>query len=116
MFMSLKEQMPKDAVGCFLNMGEFAEEITYTTGAGVSKVIPAVVVRYELTPAEENINRSLKKQAEVYIANDETNGIAVVSKADDRITLKDSEGFDREARINDVISRDEGMWHLLVGW
>jgi len=39
-----------------------------------------------------------------------------VSKADDRITLKDSEGFDREARINDVISRDEGMWHLLVGW
>ena len=114
--MSLKEQMPTDAVGCFLNMGEFAEEITYTTGAGVSKVIAAVVVRYELAPAEENINRSLKKQAEVYIANDETNGIAAVNKTEDRITLKDSEGFDREVRINDVISRDEGMWFLLVGW
>jgi len=73
--MSLKEQMPKDAVGCFLKSGEFAEDITYMTGAGVSKVIKAVVVRYELAPAEENINRSLKKQAEVYIANDDTNGV-----------------------------------------
>lgn len=114
--MSLKEQMPKDAVSCFLNGGEFAEDITYTTGEGVSKVIKAVVVRYELAPAEENINRSLKKQAEVYIANDETNGVATVNKKDDRITLKDTEGFDHEARINDVITRDEGMWYLMVGW
>ena len=114
--MSLKEQMPKDAVSCFLNSGEFAEEITYTPGEGVPKVIKAVVVRYELTPAEENINRSLKKQAEVYIANDEINGVIAVSKKDDRITLKDTEGFERETRINDVIARDEGMWYLLVGW
>ena len=114
--MSLKEQMPKDAVGCFLKSGEFAEDITYMTGAGVSKVIKAVVVRYELAPAEENINRSLKKQAEVYIANDDTNGVISVNKKDDRITLKDTEGFDREARINDVINRDEGMWYLMVGW
>lgn len=112
----MKEQMPKDAVSCFLNGGEFAEDITYTTGAGVSKVIKAVVVRYELAPAEENINRSLKKQAEVFIANDETNGMTTVNKKDDRITLKDTEGIDREARINDVINHDDGMWYLMVGW
>jgi len=114
--MSLKEQMPKDADKCLLNTGEFAEEITYTTGAGVSKVIRAIVVRYELAPAEENINRSLKKQAEVYIANDDTVGVTTINKTDDRITLKDTEGINREARINDIISRDEGMWFLLVGW
>ena len=114
--MSLKEQMSRDAVSCFLNSGEFAEEITYTTGAGASKIIKAVVVRYELAPAEENINRSLKKQAEVYIANDETSGVVTVNKKDDRITLKDTEGFEREARINDVVNRDDGMWYLMVGW
>ena len=114
--MSLKEQMSKDAVSCFLNSGEFAEEITYITGAGASKIIKAVVVRYELAPAEENINRSLKKQAEVYIANDETSGVTAVNKKDDRITLTDTEGFDREARINDVVNRDDGMWYLMVGW
>jgi len=58
----------------------------------------------------------LKKQAEVYIANDAVEGVTQISKKDDRITLKDTEGFDREARINDVLNRDEGMWHLLVGW
>ena len=114
--MSLKEQMSKDAVSCFLNSGEFAVEITYITGAGASKIIKAVVVRYELAPAEENINRSLKKQAEVYIANDETSGVVTVNKKDDRITLKDTEGFDREARINDVVNHDDGMWYLMVGW
>ncbi|MFH2138464.1 MAG: hypothetical protein ABII88_08135 [Candidatus Omnitrophota bacterium] len=108
--------MSRDAVSCFLNSGEFAEEITYITGAGASKIIKAVVVRYELAPAEENINRSLKKQAEVYIANDETSGVVTVNKKDDRITLKDTEGFDREARINDIVNRDDGMWYLMVGW
>lgn len=41
--------------------------------------------------------------------------MATVNKKDDRITLKDTEGFDREARINDVINRDEGMWYH-GGW
>ena len=114
--MSFKDQLPQDAVNTFLNEDEFAEEITYTPSGGAPKVIKAVIVREGLEPSSENVSRSLRNQAEIYIANDETNGIAAVNKTEDRITLKDSEGFDREARINDVISRDEGMWFILVGW
>lgn len=114
--MTLKGQLAQDGHGVFLNTDEFAEKITYTVEGSGSRVIRAIVVRYELAPAEENINRSLKKQAEVYIANNAVEGVTQISKKDDRITLKDTEGFDREARINDVLNRDEGMWHLLVGW
>jgi hypothetical protein len=113
--MSLKDRIQQDGASVFLNSGEFSEDITYITVIE-SKTIKAIVVRYELAPAEENINRSLKKQAEVFIANDLEEGITAVSKKDDRIILKDTEGVDREARINDVISCDEGMWYLMVGW
>lgn len=113
--MSLKDQIKQDGIDVFLNSGEFAEEITYAYDTG-SKVIKAIVVRYELAPAEENINRSLKKQAEVFIANDDITGVSVINKSDDRITLKDTQGVDHEARINDLINSDDGMWHLLVGW
>lgn len=113
--MSLKDRIAVDAL-VFLNPGEFAEGIVYTAGGGVPKTIQAMVVRYELSPTEENVYRSLKKQAEIFIARDEATGIATVNKKDDRITLKDTEGIEQEARINDVISGDEGMWHLLVGW
>ena len=82
----------------------------------IPKVIKAVVIRYELAPAEENVYRSLKKQAEIHIANDEDEGVTAINKKDDRILLKDTEGIEHEARINDVINSDEGMWYLLVGW
>jgi hypothetical protein len=113
--MSLRDRIQQDGTSVFLNSEEFAEEITYATETD-SKVIKAIVVRYELAPAEENINRSLKKQAEIYIANDPIEGVVTVSKKDDRITLKDTEGTERESRINDVLNRDDGIWHLLVGW
>jgi hypothetical protein len=73
--MSLKEQMPKDAVSCFLNDGEFAEEITYTTGAGISKVIKAVVVRYELAPAEENHQPITQSRRKFISQTDEASGV-----------------------------------------
>jgi hypothetical protein len=113
--MSLRDQIKKDSADVFFNSDEFAEEITYRTEFDL-KAIKAVVVRYELAPSEENINRSLKKQAEVFIANDVDQGVVEISKKDDRITLKDTLGIDREARINDVLNSDDGMWHLLVGW
>jgi len=55
--MTLKGQMAQDGHGVFLNTDEFAEEITYTAEGVGSRVIRAIVVRYELAPAEENINR-----------------------------------------------------------
>ena len=114
--MSFKDQLSQDSISTFLNADEFAEEITYTPSGGVPKVIKAVIVREGLEPSSENASRSLRKQAEIYFANDDVNGVTAIDKKDDRITLNDVEGTAREARINEVLGGDEGMWHLIVGW
>ena len=114
--MSFKDQLPQDAVNTFLNADEFAEEITYTPSGGAPKVIKAVIVREGLEPSSENVSRSLRNQAEIYIANDDTGGVTQVDKKDDRLMLNDIDGTPREARVNEILSRDEGMWHLIVGW
>lgn len=114
--MSFKDQLSPDSINTFLNTNEFAEEITYIPSVGPPRIIRAVVVREGLEPSSENMSRSLKNQAEVYIANDDTDGVTQIDKKDDRVTLNDVEGTAREARINEILSRDEGMWHLIVGW
>lgn len=114
--MSLKDQMAADARMAFLNNNEFAEEITYTPAAGTAKLIRAVIVRKELSPSDEVTGRSLKNQAEAYISTDPIEGVAFINRRDDRIALNDVEGISKEARINDVLGKDEGLWHLLIGW
>jgi len=113
---SLKDQMALDAKTVFLNGGEFAEQITYTPSGETAKTIKAVVVRKELAPADENSGRSLKNQAEVFISSDGTEGVSAINQKDDRITVSDVEGVSKEARINDILGSDGGLWHLLVGW
>jgi hypothetical protein len=114
--MSFKDQLSQDSINTFLNTDEFAEEITYTPSGGAPKAVRAVVVREGLEPSSENMSRSLRKQAELYIANDDVSGVTAIDKKDDRVTLNDVEGTPRDARINEVLSGDEGMWHLIVGW
>lgn len=114
--MSFKDQLSSDALNTFLNSDEFAEEITYIPSGGASKIIKAVIVREGLEPSSENASRSLRKQAEIYIANDDVEGVASIDKKDDRITLNDIEGTAKEVRINEVLCNDNGMWHLMVGW
>lgn len=114
--MSFKAQISKDSKNIFLNSDEFAEEITYTPLVGSAKTIKAIVVQQGLEPGSENISRSLRNRAEVYIANDAIEGVTLIDKRDDKITLNDIEGTSREARINEILHKDEGIWHLLVGW
>ncbi len=113
--MSLKDQMSLDAKAVFLNGGEFAEEITYTPAGGTAKLIRAVIVRKELSPSNEVNSRSLKNQAEVYISTDPLEGVSFINRRDDRIML-DVEDTAKDARINDVLGKDEGLWRLLIGW
>lgn len=114
--MSLKDQLSLDVIDCFLNTAEFAEVITYTPYGQSDKDINAIVVRERLLPGSENQSRSLQNQAEVYIANDAAEGVVSIDKKDDRITLNDIEGVSRQARILEILYKDEGAWHLLVGW
>ena len=114
--MSLKDQFSLDVINCFLNTAEFAEVITYTPEGQSAKDIDAIVVRGRLEPGSEDQGRGLQNQVEIYIANDATEGVTSVDKKDDRITLNDVEGTSRDVRIIEVLHKDEGSWHLLVGW
>lgn len=114
--MSLKDRFSLDVINCFLNTAEFAEAIAYTPEGEAGKEINAIVVRGRLEPGSEDQGRGLQNQVEIYIANDATEGVTFVDKKDDRITLNDVEGTSREARIIEVLHKDEGAWHLLVGW
>lgn len=114
--MSFKDQLSVDVINCYLNNAEFAEVITYTPEGQADREINAIVVRGRLEPGSEDQGRGLQNQVEIYIANDSIEGITSVDKKDDRITLNDVEGTSREARIIEVLHKDEGAWHLLVGW
>jgi hypothetical protein len=113
--MSLKDQLSQDAVNSFLNSDEFGEAITYTPKDGAAKQITALVIRERLKPGDEDSGRILRNQCEVYIANDATNGVTSVDKGDDILAfpiLLDEDSV--EWVVVDIISKDSGMWHLLV--
>ena len=114
--MSFKEKLLEDSKYVFLNDDEFSEKILYIPSSGNNRIIDAIVIRQGLEPGAENVSRSLRKQAEIYIANDSDTGVIEIDKKDDRIKLKDIEGTIREARINEILHKDDGMWHLLIGW
>jgi len=114
--MSLKDRFSADVIDCFLNTAEFAEVITYTPQGQAAKDINAIVVRGRLEPGSEEQGRGIQNQVENYIANHGKEGGTSVDKKYDRITLDDVEGTIREARIIEVLHRDAGAWHLLVGW
>ena len=111
--MSLKDQMARDALGCFLNTSEFAEEISYIPKNDIAKIIKAVVVRGQIKPEQIDSQRLLHNRIEVFIANSASIGVATVS-LEDAIVAKDMAGNDVEWGIIDVIYKDDGMWHLLA--
>ena len=114
--MAFKSQIKEDALNCFLNTDEFAEEITYTPAGGQERIIKAVVNRGKITPTRQDELHTLQNQAEVFVLNDETSGISLINKKDDRITLTDLEGDLKECRIVEILNKDDALWHLLVEW
>jgi len=113
--MSFKSQMAQDMVNSFLNSYEFAEDITYTPKNGTPRSIKAIINRKRISPAAEDVGRVLVNQGEVFIANDDTNGVSSINRGGDIVSFAENLGG---AVINwaviDIIGQDEGMWHLLV--
>lgn len=113
--MTFKSQITQDAIKAFLDGAAFAEDITYTPKAGAPKIIKAVIIRKRLDPAYEDTGRVLLNQAEVFIANDATAGVASINKGGDTVSFAETIGG---AAINwivaDILEHDEGIWHLLV--
>lgn len=113
--MSLRDQFSADAIDCFLNIAEFAEDITYTPKGGVAKAIKAVVNRKRIDPASEDAGRILINQCEIFIANDAASGIASINKGGDLVLLAEVIGGPQiDWVVADILSQDEGAWQLLL--
>lgn len=99
-----------------LNNDEFAEDIYFIPYAGGSRSIKAIVVRDRLEPGTQDAGRMIGRRAEIFIANDDTYGVIAVSKGRDTVQMPvlDGEATLVEWSVLDVISKDEGAWHLLV--
>jgi hypothetical protein len=113
--MSFKTAIATDYV-TFLNATEHAESIRYTAKGASVKIINAVIERKRLEVSPQDGNRSLKKECEIYIANNATYGVAEVTKGVDKVSFAENiGGTDIDWLVLDVLDHDEGMWHLLVG-
>jgi len=114
--MTFKSQLKEDALSCFLNTNEFAENITYIIAGGSIRIIKALVNRGQIKPSREDSLRTLQNQAELFVLNDEASGTSLINKKDDKIILTDLEGDTKECRIVEVLNKDDALWHLLVEW
>ncbi len=113
--MAFKDNLAQDAAKTFLNSDEFAEEITYTPKGGIAKVIKALVNRKRIDPAYEDAGRVLLNQFEIFIANDETSGVASINKGEDLVSLAEViGGTSIDWIVADILGQDEGAWHLLL--
>lgn len=113
--MTLKNQMGVDARMKILDTDEMAELITYTPFGGTPKTIKAVVIREPLKTRSMDDNRTLDRECQIHIANDASAGVTAVNTRFDKVSLPVNEG---EVNVNwlvsAVVSKDEGMWHLVI--
>lgn len=114
--MSLKTRMLEDMAYRILNNDEFSENIVYTPYGGTAKTIKAVVIRERLETSPQDAGRALHRQAEIFIANDATYGMAAVQKGQDSIQMAVYEGGSPMVvwSVEDILSKDSGAWRLLV--
>lgn len=115
--MSLKDQIKNDAVNCFLNGNEFAEDILYAPAGGQARVIKAIVERKRLSPVSEDSSRALVDSIEIMISRDQVYGIAEITKgmdADEVVLSEAIGGSGVNYFVADILGQDEGMWHLLL--
>jgi len=115
--MTFKDDLLTDAKNVFLaGNDEFDESVSYTPSGESARSINVVMVRDKVEPNDENKRLTLHNQAEMYIANDATDGVTAINQTEDRVAITDRDGNAQTARIVEIISSDDGMWHVLVEW
>jgi hypothetical protein len=113
--MTLKDQMSADAANCMLNASEFAETIVYKPSGGLQKTINAIVARRQIDADQQDQGRVLENQCEVYVANHAISGVTSVQKGKDALSFPEQPGGTSvDWFVVDVVSKDDGMWRLLV--
>ena len=113
--MAFKDRLLQDARLAFLSE-DIAEMISYTPFGESPKLIKAVVRRDRLEPSAQDQSRLLAKQAEIWVSNHEEDGILLVTKGEDIVSMPVYEGGSPSVdwRVIEILSKDPGMWHLLV--
>lgn len=113
--MSLKSDLAKDFIDNFLMDDEFAEDIIYSPKEDYERTIRAVVVRERVQPNEPDRHMSLNRECEIYIVNDAAKGITSINKNNDTVSFPVQIGGDSvDWTVVEIISHDDGVWHLRV--
>jgi hypothetical protein len=113
--MSLHDTIKEDAKKVFANDQDFAEPIVYYKRNGRSRKIDAVVVRSNAVMLPESQGDLNTPVFEVYVANNETDGIASdeIDLGGDELALSPRVGEPTERRsILRILEHDEGMMVL----
>jgi hypothetical protein len=115
--MTFKDDLLTDARDVFLGGNdEFDESVSYTPSGESARSINVLLVKDALEPGKEGKRLALHNQAEMYIANDATDGVTSINKTSDRVAITDRDGNAQTARIVNIISSDDGIWHVLIEW
>jgi hypothetical protein len=113
--MSLSDDIKDDLVSEFLDTNEFAEQIVFCPYNAAAVTIAAVIDRKPKEPTIEDNNRSLSNEAEIMIARDATYGRATIDVINDKVQFPPNiDGDNEDWTIAEIISQDNGCWHLRV--
>jgi hypothetical protein len=113
--MTLRETMARDARRTLTRLDHFGELVTYVFKNGdPDRVVPAVVNRQDIEPAQTNVPQVGRRRAVVAIPFHDVDGVQTYVQGD-RIELALRLGEAAvQARIRRVVSQDEGMWEFEV--
>jgi len=110
--MSFAEIMQEDMASVAADTAEQGESVTYTTRAGASSTVNAIVIR-EVAERDENGN-FLVGVVELTIPNSSA-GLTSVAVGGDTVTLARRQGGSNETmRVMRIVQQDAGGWTLRV--
>ena len=113
--MTLKEQMLTDFKNVFLNSDEFGETISYTPYGSSLLSIKAIIDRERLQADGPDRGMALRRDCEIWIANDATYGVTSVNKNNDTVSFPVQIGGSNVTwKVIEVLYHDDACWHLRV--
>lgn len=112
---TFKSQLATDAEG-MVDSSVFGESIIYTFATGATRTVNAILER---TPPQVDPNRGRPTAVdtmEVWVPADAVSGVSVVTERFDQVTaMAELDDLTTTTfRVIEVVTQDEGMWHLKV--
>lgn len=110
--MSLKDLLQQDLDNVFLNTDECAEEVQYYSASLEQYfAINAIVDRKRIMPDEFGVGGTNSKQGEIRISKTQITKVLV---GDDRVVIEDNNGQLVQYGVEEILSSQNGEWHLVI--